>query len=64
MQLYEPQTQDMRAKIKNSYIYIMHKWCCFPQYLHKCKCDIDFIQQVNIVLHYRHNIVCFDQFHE
>lgn len=25
MQLYEPQAQDMRAKIKTSYIYIMHK---------------------------------------
>ncbi len=44
----------------------MSKTAVFPEYLDKCKCAIDFIQQVNkqevnIVLHCRNNIsiICF-----
>ncbi len=46
MQLYEPQTQDMRAKIKNSYIYIMHKWVLFSPISARVQCDIDFIHKL------------------
>ncbi len=52
--------------ISYSLVYRMSKTAVFPEYLDKCKCAIDFIQQVNkqevnIVLHCRNNIsiICF-----
>lgn len=67
MELYEPKIQDMREikkwtiKITLLYLYHMIQFSnitpasvVFPQYLHDCKCDIDFVlqepkQEVHIV---------------